>query len=472
MNVRCNLLRLAPAALTILSACTPTRVNDQIALNIPKQWSHAAAEQTNEDRSQLTTWWKGFHDPQLDELIAQALINNHDLKIAAARIKEANAMVIMAEAALFPSLDFGASGGREKRIDRIIPVPGNTGIKLLTPTVNAVTAGLNLNWEVDLFGGNQLMAEAATAQALGSVEGRRSIQVALLAQVATHYLELKGVQRQIMLLKQNVALQQKRLQLLEAFYRAGLTTNLEVSRQKSVLHTFESRVPQLKTSEANLLHRLGVLIGTTPTHLDNRLTQSVPLGLPKIPALLPSDLLAQRPDLRRAQTDVSAAAANLGSARTDLLPKFMLSASGGYGALALGGFPVLADSVYTLGSGLAAPLFNAGRIQAQITAADARLEQAAIAYEKTFITALEDVENAFVTHASALTRRDSLARADDEALSTLNNTDALYQRGTASKLNVLDAEHARLAVADELAKSETAVLVSMVTLYRAFGGSW
>jgi NodT family efflux transporter outer membrane factor (OMF) lipoprotein len=474
MNAKYGSMIMVIAAACLPAACTPTRVSDQVSLSVPKHWSNAAGDQAGEDRSSLTSWWKGFHDPMLDDLIAQALTANQDLKIATARVREANALVIMAESTLYPSIDFGTMGGREKSIDRIIPFPGSTGIELITPTGDAVTTGLNLKWEIDLFGGNQLTAEAAAAQSLGTVEGRRSLQVGLLAQVATNYLELRGVQRQTTLLNENIAVQRERLRLLEAFYRAGLATDLDVTRQKSLLHATESSVPLLTNVKTTLIHRLGVLLGKAPNHLEKRLSQAVPLpmALPKIPQLLPSSLLAQRPDIRRAQTEVSAAAASLGAAWADLLPKFVLSASGGFGALALGGFPSLAEGVYTLGSGLTAPIFNAGRIRAHITAADARLEQAATAYEKTFLIALEEVENAFVAYSSAMARRDRLTQADDEALRTLKQTDAFYQRGAMNLLSVFDAEQSRLAVADELAKSETAVLVSMVSLYRAFGGGW
>ncbi|MGZ8189720.1 MAG: efflux transporter outer membrane subunit [Methylococcaceae bacterium] len=443
-------------------------------IRVSKTCITAVGDQAAKNQSSLEVWWKGFHDPTLDDLIVQALTANHDLKIAAARVREANALVIMTESALYPSIDFGTTGGREKSIDRIIPFPGSKGIELITPAGDAVTTRLNFKWEIDLFGGNRLKAEAASAQALSTIEGRRSTQVGLLAQVATNYLELRGVQRRTTLLNENIALQRERLRLLEAFYRAGLATGPDVTRQKSLLHATESSAPQLSNAEATLIHRLGVLLGKPPAYLKNRLGKTAQLTteLPEIPVLLPSSLLAQRPDIREAQTGVSAAAASLGAARADLLPKFMLSARGGFGALALGGFPSLAEGVYTLGSGLTAPIFNAGRIRAHITAAEARLEQAAAAYEKTFLSALEEVENAFVAHSSALARRDRLTQADEEALRSLNQSNAFYQRGAMNLPAVLDAQQNRFAVADELAKSETAVLVSMVYLYRAFGGGW
>ncbi|MGZ0077964.1 efflux transporter outer membrane subunit [Methylomonas sp. ZR1] len=472
MNKR-YLAALPLLLLVSLIACTPTRVGDQVALNSPANWQHAPNAQTTE-AVDLKTWWQGFNDPLLNELIDKALSANHDLKIASARVREANAMVTVAEAAMYPSLDFSVSGGREKRIDRIVGVPSGQGIKLITPTADAVSGGLAARWEIDLFGGRQLEAEAAAAQAQGSQEGLHAAQVGLLAQVATNYLELRGVQQRTGILQNNIALQRERLRTVQVFVKAGLANEADLARQQTLLQGTEATLPGMTNAEQNLIHRLGVLLGEPPENLGTRLAAAGPLPkqAPAMPHLLPADLLAQRPDLRLAQTEVSAAAASLGSARADLYPKIVLSASGGLGAIAVGGFPSLADSVYALGSGLSAPIFNAGRIRAQITAADARLEQVAANYEKTFLLALEDVENAFVAHRSANDSLGKLTEAEASAEKAYRLVDTLYSRGAGNYLAVLDAQRSKLSVSDERAKAETAVGVAMVSLYRAFGGGW
>ncbi len=472
MNNR-YLTPLTILSLVWLNACTPTRVGDQVAPNSPATWQHAPNTQTAET-ADLKTWWQGFNDPLLNELIDKALAANHDLKIAAARVREANAMVTISEAALYPSLDFSLSGGREKRIDRIVGVPSGQGIKLITPTADAVSGGLAARWEIDLFGSRHLEAEAAAAQAEGSQEGLHAAQVGLLAQVATNYLELRGVQQRISILQSNIDLQRERLRTMQALLKAGLANEVDKARQQTLLQSTEATLPQLTNAGQKLIHRLGVLLGEPPENLEIKLALvgQLPKQAPTLPNLLPADLLAQRPDLRLAQTEVSAAAASLGSARADLYPKLVLSASGGLGALAVGGFPSLADSVYALGSGLSAPIFNAGRIRAHIAAADARLDQVAANYELTFLLALEDVENAFVAHRSATDSFGQLTEAEASAEKAYRLVDALYQRGAGNYLAVLDAQRSKLAVSDERTKAETAVSVAMVSLYRAFGGGW
>ncbi|WP_446808761.1 efflux transporter outer membrane subunit [Methylomonas sp. 2BW1-5-20] len=472
MNNR-YLTPLALLSLAWLSACTPTRVGDQVALNSPATWQHASNAKAT-DAVDLKTWWQGFNDPLLNELIDKALAANHDLKIATARVREANAMVTVAEAALYPSLDFSLSGGREKRIDRIVGVPSGQGIKLITPTADAVSGGLAARWEIDLFGGRHLEAEAAASQAEGSKEGLHAAQVGLLAQVATNYMELRGVQQRTGILQSNIALQRERLRTLQVFAKAGLANEADLARQQTLLQGTEATLPQLTNVGQKLVHRLAVLLGEPPESLEKRLVAAGPLPKqePAMPKLLPADLLAQRPDLRLAQTEVSAAAASLGSARADLYPKLVLSVSGGVGALAVGGFPSLADSVYALGSGFSAPIFNAGRIRAHITVADARLDQVAANYEKIFLLALEDVENAFVAHRSATDSFGQLTEAEASAENAYRLLDALYQRGARDYLAVLDAQRSKLAASDERAKAETAVSVATVSLYRAFGGGW
>ncbi len=458
----------------LLNGCTPTRVNDKIKLSAPEYWQHEPMVTGNAKPVDLKHWWQAFQDPSLDKLISQALNANHDLKIAAARVREANAMVTVAESARYPTLDFFASGGREKRLERIIGVPGKQGIELKTPTSNAISGGLMARWEIDLFGARQLETEAVSAQAEGSKEAKQAVQVSLLAQVASHYFELRGVQQHLKVHHKTIQVQKEKLRALHAFYRAGLVQIADVNRQQAALHSAESVLPTLTAAEDTLIHRLGVLTGNPPAQLMQQLKlATVPTpDLPALPRLLPASLLSQRPDLRLAQTEVSTAAATLGVARADLLPKLVLSASGGFGALAVGGFSSLAESVYTLGSGLTAPIINAGRIRAHITAADARLEQVAIHYEKTFLLALEDVENAYVAYQSSLDQQGQLLQAQLAATQAVHSTQSLYQHGAGDYVTALEAQLNQLILKDAVLKSETARRVALVSLYRAFGGGW
>ncbi|MGZ5619906.1 MAG: TolC family protein [Methylobacter sp.] len=335
-----------------------------------------------------------------------------------------------------------------------------------------ITGGLAAHWEIDLFGARHLEAEAATAQAEGTEEALHASQVGLLAQVATNYLELRGVQKRTVILRENINIQRERLRAVQAFNRAGLINQWDIARQETLLlHTTESALPALTSTAANLIHRLAVLLSEPPENLESSLADADPLPAksPDLPRFLPSSLLEQRPDLRLAQTEVSAMAARG--------PIYFRSWCCRLAAVSerwlwAGGFPSLVESVYALGSGLTAPIFNAGRIKAKIAAADARLDQVAANYEKTFLLVLEDVENAFVAHTASMERRDRMSEAETAAEEAYRFANALYQRGANDYLSVLDAQRSKLAAADEHAKAETAARVSVVSLYRAFGGGW
>lgn len=457
-----------------LAACTPTRVDPKAELPAITDWRNGQAAATMTGRAELASWWHGFRDPVLDELITEAIAANQDLHIAKARVREAQAGVTVAESALYPTVEFNANGGRERSINRVFAAPGPQGIELIAPADNAFSGGLATRWEIDLFGGRHLEAEAAAAQAAGAREGERALLVGLLAQVATNYLELRGVQARTRVLQDQIANETERLRVVRALHKAGLARDWDVQHQETQLHATEAGLPALAAAVDNLIHRLGVLSGKPPASFNARLAPPAPLpaSTPQLPKLMPASLLDQRPDLRLAKTQVDTAAASLGSARADRYPKLVLSVSGGYGTLATGGYAALAEGVYALGSGISAPIFNAGRIRAQIAAADARLDQAAANYEKTFLTALEDVENAYVQHRSMTGRLDRLLQAETAAEQSRREADALFRQGATDLLGVLDAQRSKLQISDQRISAETEIAVAMVSLYRAFGGGW
>jgi NodT family efflux transporter outer membrane factor (OMF) lipoprotein len=447
--------------LALLDGCALTRVSDQVTLPVPEKWANAP-EPISAEASDLRRWWTGFDDPTLERLIGEGLSANHDLAIARARVREALAGARVASSLLFPTIDLNATASRSEDLTRALPIVDNR------------VAVLAASWELDLFGGNRLEVEAADAQARGAEEARRAVQVSIAAEIARSYFELRSTQARNELLRRNIDVQRETLRLIEGRFRAGLATDLDLARATTQLKTTEAALPELTAAHAAQTHRLGVLLGKPPTAFEATLKtpRALPQNLPSTPTLLPSELLAQRPDLRRAREAVVAGAASLGAARTDLLPKFFLSASGGWQSAELGGLVSRSGGIFAFGAALTAPIFNAGRIRANIEAADARLAQVAAAYEKTFLESLEDVENAYVIHTTSKTRREVLAAASQAAERARKRAEALFERGATDYLTVLDAQRTALATEDSVVRSETAVVISMVGLYRAFGGGW
>ena len=462
LDLRQFTLASALAAALASAGCTVTRVNDEVVLPVPDRWENADASVRPIGREDLAQWWTGFGDADLDELVRAALSANHDLKIARERVREARAGAVVALSQLFPTLNLAASGNRSKDLTRPAPI------------VDTANVGLVASWEIDLFGGNRLEAEAASAQAQAAEEAQRAVLVGLLADLARNYLELRGVQQQIEILDRNIAVQQETLRLAQGRFRSGLATDFDVTRAITLLETTRSSLPALQSSAAAKIHRLGVLTGKQPAAIGKELASPKPLpaSVPAIPALVPSELLAQRPDLRRARALVSAAAAGAGAAKADLFPTFLLSTSAGRQSAQIGTLPRRTGGVFALGLGLVEPLFNAGRIRAGIDAADARFNEATLAYEKAFLETLEDVENAFVLNRTSLERRERLGAATESAKRAERQAGVLYEKGAVDYLALLDARRAALASEDGLVRAQTDVALSLVGLYRAFGGGW
>lgn len=461
-------------ALIIISliACTPTRVEPPGKLTLPEHWQHQHDVKAALYTKELKNWWQGFKDPLLNQLIQSAIKANPDLNIVRQRLREAKAMSNIAESRLYPTIEFAAFGGRMKSLSEVLPRPTPTGLELFIPTADIISGGLSARWEIDLFGGKTLAAEAAEYQAKSMEDQQGAIQTGLNANIASLYFEWRGLLAREKILQDSIHLQQERLRALKGFFAAGLSNQANIDNQEVLAHKLEVLSAQLNAQASSFVHRLSVLAGELPTALEQQLTAAPPVAwaLPALPAAIPSELLEQRPDLRSAKNQLYAAAANLGSARTELLPKLIFSINGGYGALATNGFSSLAESLYVLGSGLSAPIFNAGRIQSFITAQDAKLEQAAINYEKTFLTAAEDVENAYVAYSAAVKQQQQLQQAQNQLDKTYADSRQLYQQGAVDYLTLLDSQSQQLVITDELSKVQTTMQVQLISLYRAFGG--
>jgi len=450
---------LLPALAVLASGCSsePVRVD----LPIPDRWTNQVQPRPADGRD-LRQWWRGFDDAVLDRLIADALLANRDLAIARARVREAVAGTAATQSLLLPRVDANATVSRSKDMTRPLPIVDNRSALLVA------------SWEIDLLGGNSLDVKAAQAQARAAAEGLHAAQVTMISEVARNYFELRGLQARTAIVRRNIDVQRETQRLADGRFKAGLATDLDVARATAQLESTQALLPELEAEAGARAHRLGVLLGRPPAALEIPPPASPVFAAlqPALPALLPSELLEKRPDLRRAREELAARSAELGSTKTDLFPKFFLSASAGRQSASINPLPYRTADVFSLGALLTAPVFNAGRIRAGIEAADARLAQAGAAYEKAFLEALEDVENAFVLYASSRTRREHLAASLEAAERAQRRAEALFGKGAADYLTVLDAQRTALTVEDSLVRSSAGVALATVGLYRAFGGGW
>lgn len=468
--------RLIPAVLVMAAlggGCAVKTNVRKVVVEPPQTWSSETAEGVTTRTAELKTWWKEFHDAKLDALVDEAIAANFDVRIADARLREARAAAGVADAAKYPSV---GTSGSVQRIRGGISRGGSgfSNIPGLTNEAGVFQAGFDASWELDLFGGVRATANAARADAVASEESRRDVLVTVLADVARNYVELRGTQRRIDVLTRNIATQCDTVELTRVRAKAGLATDLDVSRAAAQLEANEALLPQLEAAEAASIFRLGVLLGKQPGTLKAELetTSPIPAAPPEIPIGLPSELLKRRPDIRRAEVEIAAATARVGAAKAEYFPKFSLTGSVGRQANDVGGLTLGAGNFFAVGPSVRLPIFTAGRIRSQVQVRDAQAEQAVLRYEQSILRACGDVETSLTNYVRERECNRKLVAAVADSRRAVELADELYKRGLSDFLSVLDAQRAQLANEDQLAQSDERVTTSVIALYKALGGGW
>lgn len=415
----------------------------------------------------LARWWTTFHDATLDSLIDRAIANNLDLKIATARVLEARALRGAADAGLYPSVDAAGSYSRFRS-------SSTTGNPISLGERNTFNAGLDASWEIDVFGGVRREVEAADADLHAAEEGRNDALVTLLAEVSRNYAEARGYQRRLDVANSSVRVQKDSVQVAESRLKAGIAGELEVAQANALLESRRAIVPTLTTAYRQSLYRLSVLLGQTPGALESELAKASPIPPPptEVPVGLPSDLLKRRPDVRRAERMLAASNARIGVAESDLYPKFSLTGSFGFSSQRAGDLFDWDSRSWTIGPNVRWHLFDGNRIRRQIAAAGARSKAALYSYDKTVLSAFEEVENRLVAFSQEQSRRESLEKATAANQRAVDLSNDLYKAGIRDFLNVLDSQRALYDSQDALVQSEMAVTTNLVALYKALGGGW
>ncbi|MBU6401866.1 MAG: efflux transporter outer membrane subunit [Verrucomicrobia bacterium] len=444
------------------------------ALSSPAHWSEPLAGGESNAPADLDAWWKSFHDPELDSLIARATASNLDLRSARARVLEARARYGIASAALWPSADVSGSYARAGTSHHQ-PVLGSLPVPPEVPFENDVyQVGFDASWELDVFGGQRRAREAARAEVGAAEYGRRDTLLTLLGDVARNYLEVRADQRRLAIARENLRAQAEALAIAQDRFTNGVATDLDVQQAATLLATTEAEVPALKTARQAGIHRLGVLLGLPPGALLAELSEDAPIPAapPEVPVGLPSDLLLRRPDVQKAERQLAAATANIGVAMADLFPKISLTGIGGFESISSGDWFTAGSRFWSLGPTVQWKIFEAGRIRANIRVQTARQEQALAAYERTALSAFQDVEDGLEAYANEQVRRRSLRTAVASSRESLDLARRLYTQGLTAFVNVLEAERSLYQAEDALVQSDRAVATDVVALYKALGGGW
>lgn len=450
-------------ALTAGCAVGPDYVKPELAT--PTGWS-ASADGVHAASPELAAWWKGFGDPVLEAVVERVLASNSDLNLAGAKLREVRASREMTTSAERPRID--AQGSVRRLRDNKPPAPPEGVVGSWFQT------GFDAGWEVDLFGGVRRAAEAADAEVGAAAEDRGAVRVSILGEAARTYVEVRGLQRRLALTARSVSAERETLELIEGRLRAGLASEFDADRARAHLAATEAQVPALEATLGRAVHRLGVLAGEGPGALAELLGTEGPIPTPRadVGIGLPSELLSRRPDLRRAERELAAATARVGVATADLYPRFSITGSFGFQSGHFRDFSDWSARIWSVGPSFRWPIFDAGRVRANVRVQDARLEQARLRYEKALLAALEEVESALLSYGKEEDRRRSLEEAVGATERAARTASALYASGLADFLSVLDAQRSLYAAEQEATTSQAAASSQLVALYKALGGGW
>lgn len=443
-------------------------------LELPARFQGASADDASSaaepaaDAAALAQWWHGLEDERLSGLIERALSANLELAAARERMRESRALLRAAGAALGPNVAAHARYERQRRSEiGSIPISSQREDDFFE-------LGFDASWELDLFGGLERARDAARAEHEARAADAFALRLSLCAELARQYVEACGAGERLALLRESIASQSEALELLEARTIAGLSGELDLVRARAQLQDTQARAPELASALALRAHALAVLLGATPGEPALELREPAPIPVPsELPrAGLPSELLARRPDLVRAERELAAESARIGVAQAELYPRVALEAALGARASELGDLGTSGARYWSIGPLLSLPLFNGGALRAGVEAARARAEQAALAYRQLALVALREVEDAFAARDAQRERADWLAQSAASAERSLALASELYERGLEDYLAVLDARRASIEARDALAQSRVQFALEHIALCKALGGGW
>ncbi|MCS0581403.1 efflux transporter outer membrane subunit [Massilia pinisoli] len=405
-------------------------------------------------------WQNFFTDPRLQQLISLALANNRDLRVAVLNIEATRAQYQIQRSNQFPAINAGISGQRQ-----------TTGKD--QPISSIYQAGLSVSaFELDFFSRVKNLSDAALAQFLATEEARKTAQISLIAQVANTYLTYLADEELLALVQQTLKTREESLRLTNLRFENGVSSKLDLQQAVSLVETARTTLAQAQRQRAQDLNFLTLLIGQPiPDALPAGATLAT-TNLPDLPAGMPSDLLVVRPDIRAAEQQLVAANANIGAARANYFPRITLTGTAGSASKELSGLFKSGTFGWTFAPQAILPLFDFGRTRAGVEGARAQRDIAVAQYEKSIQTAFREVADALAgqaTYSEQLRAQQAVAAAETDRF---NLSDLRYRNGTASYLDLLDAQRSLFIAQQQAIQANLQRLQNQVTLYRVLGGGW
>jgi NodT family efflux transporter outer membrane factor (OMF) lipoprotein len=436
----------------------------------PQAWRNPPVQQQGSAPWPSADWWQGFNSPTLNGLMDQARTANDDIGAAVARIRQADAQARIAGAALLPSLSADADASRQRGQQLYLTPAGALGSR--PATSNTFTAELSASYEVDFWGRNRALRNAAVAAAAASRYDRATVELTVMQSVASTYFQALELRDRLKVANDNVASARDILEGLRLEAQVGTLTALDVAQQETTVATLEAAIPPLNQQFGQTLDALAILVGQQPESMDVSAGTLADLAEPEVAPGMPSDLLTRRPDVARAEAQLIAANANIAAARAAFFPSISLTANGGNVSSALSTLFNPVTRVWNLAGGISQPIFQGGALVGQYQLNKGRYAELLSDYHKAVISAFGNVEDALVSVQQTAEQ----LRRQQEAVATARRayelTQAQFHAGVINILVVLSTETALFTAEDTLVQVKYSHLNALVALFGALGGGW
>jgi multidrug efflux system outer membrane protein len=453
------------AALVLEAGCMMGPNYKRPAVDVPQEYRAPAPQQAAQASSLGNEqWWQVYQDPVLTQLIHSAIAQNYDLRIAAARVLEAQAQLGIVRANQFPSANVGADifSQQNPKITNVFPAY----------QVNAGDVSLSVIWNLDFWGKYRRQTEAASAQLLATEWGQRAVISSLVANVATAYFQLRALDSELEISKRTLASRQESLKLTQFLESHGSNSGLDVSQAEQLVYTASETIPDLERQIQQQENLLSILLGENPSAIPRgrALTeQPVPQN---VPPGLPSGLLERRPDVRQAEEMMVAANAQIGVAKAAFFPSISLTGTGGLESNALNKFISSGAETWYGALNVSQPIFEGGALRSNVRLARANFQETVFSYKQTIQNSLEQVSNALIASQKDREFREQQDLLTQAAQRSDELSKVLYQNGGASYLQVLTNDTNYFSAELNLVQAQLNERLALVQLYQALGGGW
>jgi len=408
-------------------------------------------------------WWEVFADEQLQALVRTAVTQNYDVRIAAARVMEAEAQLGVTRSNAYPAVDLNAQTGAQRT-----PAAGTTEAR----TAAGVLVQGRAAWELDFWGKYRRETEASRARLLGTQWGQRAVLTTLVSRVADGYFQLRALDLERDIAQRALSSRNESLDLTRIRERGGATSLVDVRQAEQLVYAAAATIVDLDRRIAQQEHFISILLGSFPASITRGLDLTAQPHAPEVPAGLPSTLIARRPDIQAAEQEIVAANAEIGAARAAYFPAITLTGSGGLQSTALSALFSSGAGLWSVAAGAAQPIFTAGRTRSQVALAEARRQEATLSYEATIKEAFREVSDALIGYSKAREFREQQGLLFTAAQDARRLADIRYRGGATSYLEVLDADTRLFNAEIGQADARLSELTGFVELYRALGGGW